>query len=147
VTDATLAFLSLDELLRGAAGAHHGHPRVDTAAILLMDPKRELVLRAAKGLEEAVELGFRLPLGQGFAGRVAAERQPIMIEHASDADVLDPALLSVKRIRSLLGVPLIRVGRRGHLSAVGLSRDQVRMIGCVVSKPAPWSLMCRTSPE
>ena len=50
--------------------------RVDTAAILLLDEDaQELVARAAKGLEEEVERGVRIPVGGGFAGRIAAGPQ------------------------------------------------------------------------
>src|SRR3712207_6519384 len=69
-----------------------------------------LVARAAKGIEEEVEQGVRIPLGRGFAGRIAAERRPITIEDVDHADILNP-ILREKGIRSLLGVPLIIEGR------------------------------------
>ncbi len=66
--------------------------------------------RAAKGIEEEVEQGVRIPVGKGFAGRIAAERRPIAIEDVDHADILNP-LLRQKGIRSLLGVPLLIEGR------------------------------------
>src|SRR4051794_9873801 len=84
---------------------------VDTVAVLLLDEDtQELVARAAKGIEEEVEQGVRIPLGRGFAGRVAAERRPIVIPDIDHADVLNP-ILRDKGIRSLLGVPLLVEGR------------------------------------
>jgi GAF domain-containing protein/anti-sigma regulatory factor (Ser/Thr protein kinase) len=83
---------------------------VDTAAILLLDrDRRELIARAAKGIEEEVERGVRIPLGQGFAGRIAKERVAIFIGDVDHADILNP-ILRQKGIRSLLGVPLIVEG-------------------------------------
>ena len=83
---------------------------VDTVAILLYDPEsHELVARAAKGIEEEVEQGVRLPLGRGFAGRIAAERVAIAIADVDHADILNP-ILREKRIRSLLGLPLVVEG-------------------------------------
>ena len=83
---------------------------VDTVAILLLDPEREeLVARAAKGIEEAVRQGVRIPVGRGFAGRIAKERAPIFIADVDHADVLNP-LLRQAGIRSLLGVPMIVEG-------------------------------------
>jgi GAF domain-containing protein len=83
---------------------------VDTAAILLLDEDgQELVARAAKGLEEEVERGVRIPLGAGFAGRIAAGRRPIYIADVDHADVLNP-ILRMKGVRSLLGVPLLVEG-------------------------------------
>jgi GAF domain-containing protein/anti-sigma regulatory factor (Ser/Thr protein kinase) len=84
---------------------------VDTAAILLLDEDtNELVARAARGLEEEVEAGFRLPVGKGFAGTVAARREPVVIPDLKPGDAVNP-LLYEKKIRSLLGVPLIVEGR------------------------------------
>ena len=111
VTDTALAHLShgdlLDELLdrvRSILGA-------DTAAVLLLDEDaKEVVIRAAKGLEEEVERGVRIPVGRGFAGRIAAERRPVFLPDVTADRVVNPILLE-KGIRSLLGVPLLMEGR------------------------------------
>ena len=96
----------LDELLMRAVEIL----RVDTAAILLYDAETaELVATAAKGLEEEVERGVRIPIGRGFAGRIGAGRVPIFIEDVDHADLLNP-ILRERGIRSMLGVPLIAEG-------------------------------------
>jgi GAF domain-containing protein/anti-sigma regulatory factor (Ser/Thr protein kinase) len=86
----------------------------DTAAILLIEGGTDevdvLVARAARGLEEEIEAGFSLPVGQGFAGRVAAERRPVAIPDLRPGDAVNP-LLYEKKLRSLLGVPLVVEGR------------------------------------
>src|SRR4051794_26210398 len=83
----------------------------DTAAVLILDEDAgELVARAAKGIEEEVEAGVRIPVGRGFAGRIAAERRPIKILDVDHADVLNP-ILREKGICSLLGAPLLVEGR------------------------------------
>ena len=111
VTDAALAFLSVDELLQELLERARSIFGCDTAAILLLDEsKGELVARAAKGLEEEVERGVRIPLGRGFAGRIAAERRPVIIDDVDHADVLNP-ILREKGIKSLLGAPLLARGR------------------------------------
>jgi anti-sigma regulatory factor (Ser/Thr protein kinase) len=48
----------------------------------------------------------RIPVGAGFAGRVAAERRPIAIAEVNSSTVTNPILWE-KGIRSMLGVPLI----------------------------------------
>ena len=54
--------------------------RADTAVCLLLDESGdELVASWARGLEEEVEAGVRIPVGAGFAGRVAATRKPVFI--------------------------------------------------------------------
>jgi GAF domain-containing protein/anti-sigma regulatory factor (Ser/Thr protein kinase) len=111
VTDAALAYMSTDDLLDALLERMREILHADTAAILLLE-KDGLMLRAraAKGIEEEVEQGVRIPVGRGFAGRIAAERHPIYIPDVDHADVLNP-LLREKGIRSLLGVPLLVEGR------------------------------------
>jgi anti-sigma regulatory factor (Ser/Thr protein kinase)/putative methionine-R-sulfoxide reductase with GAF domain len=107
VTDAGLARLSADDLLDELLERVRDILEVDTAAVLLLDPPAgQLVATAARGLEEEVYQGIRVPLGRGFAGRVAAGKQPVVIEDVRAADVVNPILRS-KGIRSLLGVPLL----------------------------------------
>jgi serine phosphatase RsbU (regulator of sigma subunit)/anti-sigma regulatory factor (Ser/Thr protein kinase) len=111
IFDPALAYMTQDdllpELLQRASEILHS----DTAAILLLEPNGEYVrARAAKGIEEEVEQGVRIPVGKGFAGRIAAERRPVAIEDVDHADILNP-ILREKGIRSLLGVPLLVEGR------------------------------------
>jgi GAF domain-containing protein/anti-sigma regulatory factor (Ser/Thr protein kinase) len=111
ITDAALAYLPEDELLRELLYRTSAILHSDTAAILLLEPNGEyLRARAARGIEEEVEQGVRLPLGRGFAGRIAAERRAIAIADVDHADILNP-ILREKGIRSLLGVPLLVEGR------------------------------------
>jgi sigma-B regulation protein RsbU (phosphoserine phosphatase) len=107
VTEASLAHLEIDELLDTLLERVREILEVDTAAILLTDrSSREMVATAAKGIEEEVRSGVRIPIGQGFAGRVAAERRAVILEKVDHTNVRNPILLDVG-IRSLLGVPLI----------------------------------------
>jgi serine phosphatase RsbU (regulator of sigma subunit)/anti-sigma regulatory factor (Ser/Thr protein kinase)/putative methionine-R-sulfoxide reductase with GAF domain len=111
VTDAALAYLSIDDLLSELLVRIREILHADTAAILMLEKDgRMLRARAAKGIEEEVEQGVRIPVGRGFAGRIAAERRPIVIPDVDHGDVLNP-LLREKGIRSLLGVPLLLEGR------------------------------------
>jgi signal transduction histidine kinase len=50
-----------------------------------------------------------VPLGRGFAGRVAAERTPILLEDVEHAEVVNPTLRE-EGIKTLLGVPLLVAG-------------------------------------
>jgi GAF domain-containing protein/anti-sigma regulatory factor (Ser/Thr protein kinase) len=119
VTDAALAHLALDDLLAELLDRIADSLGSDTAAFLLLDEERdELVARAAKGIEEEVEQGVRIPLGRGFAGRVAAERRPVIIEDVDHADIYNP-ILREKGIRSLLGVPLLVEGNVTGVLHVG----------------------------
>jgi GAF domain-containing protein/anti-sigma regulatory factor (Ser/Thr protein kinase) len=110
LADPALSELALEPLLDELLTRAKDILNVDTAAILLLDDEgQELVARAAKGLEEEVERGVRIPVGAGFAGRIAAGRRPIYIADVDHADVLNP-ILRMKGVRSLLGVPLLVEG-------------------------------------
>jgi anti-sigma regulatory factor (Ser/Thr protein kinase)/putative methionine-R-sulfoxide reductase with GAF domain len=111
LSDPMLAELGLEALLIELLDRAKEALGVDTAAILILDEDGEaLVARAARGLEEEVEQGVRIPVGGGFAGRIAAERVPIFIADVDHADILNP-ILREKGVRSLLGAPLIVEGR------------------------------------
>jgi anti-sigma regulatory factor (Ser/Thr protein kinase) len=111
VTDAALAYLPADDLLTELLERISEILHVDTAAILLLEPSGEMLrARAAKGIEEEVEQGVRIPVGAGFAGRIAATREAFAIADVDHADIHNP-ILRQKGIRSLLGVPLLVSGR------------------------------------
>jgi anti-sigma regulatory factor (Ser/Thr protein kinase)/putative methionine-R-sulfoxide reductase with GAF domain len=110
ISDPMLSELEFDQLLDELLVRVRDLLGVDTAAILLLDQTtNELVARAAKGIEEEVEQGVRIPVGTGFAGRIARERVAIFIADVDHADIMNP-ILREKGIRSLLGVPLIVEG-------------------------------------
>jgi anti-sigma regulatory factor (Ser/Thr protein kinase) len=115
VTDSGLAHLDIEHLLVELPDRVRDVLDADTAAVLLLDePNRQLVATAARGIEAEVFQGARIPLGAGFAGRVAADLRPVVIEDIEDADVVNPVLRQ-RGIRSLLGVPLLA---GGHLLGV-----------------------------
>lgn len=111
ITDSALGYMSLEDMLSDLLERIRSSLEVDTAAVLLLDEDRGvLVARAARGLEEEVRQGVQVPLARGFAGRVAAGARPIVIEDLDHADVVNP-ILRQKGIRSMLGVPLHVEGR------------------------------------
>jgi anti-sigma regulatory factor (Ser/Thr protein kinase) len=85
------------------------------------DDGETLAARAAKGLEEEVERGFRLPIGAGFAGKVAQTLAPVIIEDLdrSQIEVVNP-LMREKGVRSLLGVPMVVGGNLVGVVHVGM---------------------------
>jgi signal transduction histidine kinase len=119
VTDAALFSLDLEELLSALLERVRALLDADTCAVLLLDSEgRELVARAAVGIEEEVEQGVRIPVGRGFAGRVVAEQRPVVLDDVDHADVLNP-ILREKGIKSLLGVPLLVGGEAIGVLHVG----------------------------
>jgi serine phosphatase RsbU (regulator of sigma subunit)/anti-sigma regulatory factor (Ser/Thr protein kinase) len=124
ITDAALAYMPLETLLAELLTRVTAILGVDTAAILLLeDDDSTLVARAAKGLEEEVERGVRIPVGRGFAGRIAATRRPVRILNLAVADVVNP-ILREKGLHSLLGVPLLVEGSVIGVLHVGTLRER-----------------------
>jgi hypothetical protein len=106
LTDSSLHGLDLDSLLHELLERARSVLDADTAAVLLLDHAAgELEARAARGLEEEVRQGVRVPLGSGFAGRVAATRRPVVLDRVDETTVANPILWE-KGIRVMLGVPL-----------------------------------------
>jgi anti-sigma regulatory factor (Ser/Thr protein kinase)/putative methionine-R-sulfoxide reductase with GAF domain len=142
VTDAALANLTVDDLMDELLERVREALSADTAAILLLDDtKTELVARAAKGLEEEVRQGVRIPLGRGFAGSIAARREPVAILEVDSTNVVNPILRQVG-VRSLLGVPLVLQGEVvgvlhvGTLKRKRFSREDVMLLQLVADRVA-----------
>ena len=142
VTDAALAHLRLDDLLGALLERTRQILEVDTCAILLLDEEtNELVARAALGIEEEVEQGVRVPVGGGFAGRIAAEKRPVILDDVDHAHVLNP-LLRQKGIKSMLGVPLVVEGEMRGVLHVGslhfraFDEDEVQLLQLVADRAA-----------
>ncbi len=117
-TDVALLKLPLNELLCELLRRVREILQVDTATILLVTADgRNLAARASQGIEEQAGGRALVPLGRGIAGRIAATRQPLSVEDLSQEEVYRPILH--KRIRSLLGVPLLADGRLIGVMHVG----------------------------
>jgi PAS domain S-box-containing protein len=105
LTDTALAHLSLDDLLPELLERVWEAMEVDNVAILLLgDGGKALIVRAAKGPEDAA-VGVRIPVGRGFAGRIVASRAPLVVDDLSAFDAVSPILRQT--LRSVAGVPLL----------------------------------------
>ncbi|MGH3670879.1 MAG: GAF domain-containing protein [Pseudonocardiaceae bacterium] len=110
VTDAALAYLDVEDLLVELLDRVRELLEVDTATVLLLDPSsQQLAVTANRGVDAGGRQGLRIPVGKGFAGRVAAEMQPVIIERVDHTNVLH-AIFRQYGVCSLLGVPLLSKG-------------------------------------
>jgi sigma-B regulation protein RsbU (phosphoserine phosphatase) len=124
LTDSTLARLDVDELLVELLARVRQILDVDTAAVLLVDSESEvLVATAACGIEDEVRQGVRVPIGTGFAGRIAATRKAVRLDRVDATTVSNPILWE-KGIKAMLGVPL--VGGDDLLGVLHVGRLQPR---------------------
>jgi serine phosphatase RsbU (regulator of sigma subunit) len=108
LTDSTLTSLDLDELFAELLARVRDILAVDTAAVLLLEQDSgELVARAACGIEDEVRQGVHVPVGTGFAGRIAATREAVRLDRVDATTVSNPILWE-RGIKVMLGVPLLR---------------------------------------
>ncbi len=119
VTDTALAHLDVASLVAELLVRVRDQLRADTATVLLLDPYgEELVATASVGLEAEVAQGVRIPVGPGFAGRVAASRAAVQLQEVGPASVLNPILIE-RGVRSIIGVPMIAAGQLVGVVHVG----------------------------
>jgi serine phosphatase RsbU (regulator of sigma subunit) len=140
VTDAALSGLQLEELLAELLQRTRELLSVDTATILLVDDGgTDLVATAASGLEEEVRQGLRVPIGEGFAGRIAAEAQPVTIEHVDHDTVVNQVLID-KHLTSIAGVPMLAPDRVigvlhiGSVSPRRFTEDDLNLLRLVADR-------------
>jgi sigma-B regulation protein RsbU (phosphoserine phosphatase) len=107
ITDTELGNLSPDKVVAAILERVREVLGVDTATVLRYDEAaQQLQAIAAAGIEEEVYQDVRIAVGAGFAGRVAAERRPVMIDHVDRTTVVNTLLLE-RGLRVLLGVPML----------------------------------------
>ena len=142
ITDAALSRLDDRDLLAELLDRTREVLQADTAAVLLLDfASGQLIATAAAGLEEEVSQGVRIPVGRGFAGRIAAEHKPVVLDRVDHTTVLNP-ILWAKGIQSMMGVPMVAGGRVtgvlhvGSLTPRRFTRDDVELLQLAADRAA-----------
>ena len=142
VTDVVLNHLSLEELLQDCLQRISEVCQADTAAILLKDAQsNSLKVRAVTGLEQDIRREFSIPLGEGFAGKIAQTLQPMIVEKNAYTQVFSP-ILQEREIQSIMGVPLIIAGEMlgvihvGTLNVNEFTPEDLRLLELVADRIA-----------
>jgi serine phosphatase RsbU (regulator of sigma subunit) len=112
------------------------------------------VATAASGIEEEVRKGVRIPLGVGFAGRIAASAEPVILDRVNHTTVRNQLLVD-RGIKSLLGVPLFAGGEVigvlhvGSVTGRSFGADDVELLQLAAERAARavHSLMAREAAE
>ena len=139
VTEVALSHLSLDKLLAELLERVRDAMDVDTVTILLLEEGDTLVAWATKGLD--LDLHIHVPVGSGFAGRVAAQKAPLVIDDIETAELYTP-FLREHGVKTLLGVPLLIEGRVlgvihvGRRSSRPFTPDDTRLLQLVAFRVA-----------
>jgi len=139
VTEVALSHLSLDKLLAELLDRVRDAIDVDTVTILLLEEGDTLVAWATKGLD--LDLHIHVPVGAGFAGRIAEQKAPLVIDDIETAELYTP-FLREHGVKTLLGVPLLLEGRVlgvihvGRRSPRPFTPDDTRLLQLVAFRVA-----------
>jgi PAS domain S-box-containing protein len=112
---------------------------VDSTTILLRDGD-ELYVKESIGLEEEKRAGWRLKIGEGFAGTIARTRKPLTLRFAANDPLVKSPFLKNRGTRALYGVPLLDgdellgVVHVGSRSAFEFSQDDLLLIRTMANR-------------
>ncbi len=114
---------------------------VDTAAVYLRD-ESGLVLRAAVGVEAGLEDRFALRVGEGFAGAIAARKQPMFTRSATREKLVRNEALLFAGVQALYGVPLldgqelVGVAKMGSRDESAFTEDERQLFRSMAARAA-----------
>jgi PAS domain S-box-containing protein len=141
VADAASAGASLDEMLHTLSEGLRLALQADEATVLLLDPETsELVVSASVGLERELAEEARVHLGEGFAGKVALARSPVVVANVAAIDTQSRFLS--ESLTSLIGAPLRASGRlvgvihAGTVEAREFSEEDVILVQLIADRVA-----------
>lgn len=101
-----------------------GQLDADTANLLRLDATRTVLEPTAGiGLDVTARAAPPIPIGQGFGGRIAQSRQPLVVDDISSAEILNPVLLK-RGVAVLAGVPVMFGSELLGVLHVGRLRQQ-----------------------
>lgn len=129
ITDSALHHLGLDELLHELLGRLQAALDADSAIVLLLDEERtSLCPRAVHGNVHPRVGSMRIPLGQGVAGRAAAEGRALIVDDYATVDLSRlegvPAEDIRALVRSAMAAPLRIAGK--IVGVVGVATGRPR---------------------
>jgi signal transduction histidine kinase len=144
ITDTALAHLALTNLLPQVLNRVTTALAVDNTAILLISADEEaFVPYMARGPDEQVAGQVRIPLGSGIAGRIAASRQPFVLDDLSTVETGEAVTPFWRATtHALMGVPLvvddrvIGVLQAGTRAPRHFTADEVRLLQLVADRIA-----------
>jgi signal transduction histidine kinase/ActR/RegA family two-component response regulator len=141
VSDAALLDRPLDDFLHELVQRVRAALGADTAVILLRDDGDVLRVRAAAGIDGDVDPAFAIPIGGGFAGRVAQAGTVVVWPEVRERTLLGPHLRAAG-IRSLAGAPLrtadrvVGVVHVGTVAPRAFDDDDVRLLRLAAERVA-----------
>jgi signal transduction histidine kinase/CheY-like chemotaxis protein len=142
IASSALETTNLDAFLRTLLGVFQESVSSVAAAGILLREGDRLQARASLGLDDGVASGFSVRVGEGFAGRIAATREPLHLPDAASSPLTESAWVRGSGLRGMLGVPLIvdgdvfGVAQIGSLAVSDFSASERRLFAAVAERAA-----------
>lgn len=142
LTDTALSTLEIDELLEQLLAGVTANLKANAGAILLLDDDHRLRVRSAIRMEGDDIASAVVRIGEGFVGRIAAERRPLVMHAPQLWEEADSVDFRSRGIQTALGVPLLSRGQLvgvAHVDSVQrreFSADEVRLLQVLADRAA-----------
>ena len=125
LVDATLRHQSLHDILPDLITRVRDVLEAEAATIFLTQEDADALVVATSSVGSAgPDQTGAIAFGEGFAGRIAAQRRPELLQDPSPEDLIDPALREIG-LRSLIGAPLLARGRLTGVVQVGSAKRRL----------------------
>lgn len=143
VTDPALAHHGLESLLQGLLLRMVSIMGANSGAILLLDPaKQHLVIRKASGIPEERAVGFRINVGEHFAGGATVRNDIYWVRDAEADPTISTPYIKESHIKGMLVAPMlvgdevIGVVQVDFLVARGFNPQEKRLLEVAAERAA-----------
>lgn len=102
-----LSELDINRLLHIIVEESSRYTSCDRASLMLLEDDGSLILKASIGLEVDSGTAIRIKMGEGIAGWVAKNREPLLLNEDSDIPRNLKDMMKSQEIRSALCIPII----------------------------------------
>jgi PAS domain S-box-containing protein len=136
--DVALAHNRLDDMLEALLPRVCEVVEAEAAAVLLTEEDGSLTLQASM-FAPVGEEPLRIAPGEGLAGRVVLDKQPLLVQDPDPSEVADPRL---RGVHSILSVPLLAGSEVTGVLQVGVpaprrfSEDDILLLGLAADRVA-----------
>lgn len=91
----------------------------EKGSLMLLDNRRQLYIHSSRGIKHDLSRDYRLKIGEGIAGRVAAEQQPVLVTDIESDQRFQNSGRDRYKTRSFVSCPII--GQHGLLGVLNIN--------------------------
>lgn len=107
VSNALSKTIDLKDLLQLILATALNHTGATRGSLMMLDEKgKELIIKASVGIEEDIIEKSRVKLGEGISGKVAAEREPVLISDVTSHPLFNKLAQHFPE-KSFISIPLV----------------------------------------